>query len=57
MVLRCPSCGRASAARRGVKSHACPYCGYSGTIDHWVLVAYADSKSVREVVRRLNSGR
>lgn len=57
MVLRCPQCGKVSAAKRGVKTHACPYCGHRSTIDKWVLVTYADSRTVRDIVRKLNSQR
>ena len=56
LVLLCPQCSRASAAREGAKTHSCPYCGSTIRIGSARTIARArNGREARKIIVELNT--
>ncbi|MCC6019904.1 MAG: DUF1922 domain-containing protein [Thermoproteaceae archaeon] len=55
-AVLCPSCGRASAARAGARTHQCPYCGAKFGLGAARVLLVGSAREVRAAVAKHNAG-
>ncbi len=56
LIILCPQCSRASAAREGAKTHSCPYCGSTMRTDKAKVIARArNGREARKIVVEINA--